>query len=369
LAGSLNKIETVTLEGDSDFLYYGLDANIKYDLNTLFGYTSWFAPYAYVGGGYTNVDANGEGMYNIGLGFNTWLSENIGLNFQSGSKKGFSDNVKTHFQHSIGLVIKFGGKDTDGDGVYDKFDACPEVAGLAEFKGCPDADGDGIKDSDDACPNVAGLATLNGCPDADGDEIADKDDMCPNEKGTKANKGCPDADGDGTLDKDDKCPKEAGPTANAGCPWPDTDGDGILDKDDKCPNVAGIASENGCPEVISNEAKMGMNTFAEAILFNLESASFQRGVTKELDGMIALMNEFAEAEFAIRGYTDTTGTVSGNLKLSNSRANAVLDYLVKNGIDTARLTAVGLGQESPTASNASRANRIKNRRVEVKVTN
>ena len=44
------------------------------------------------------------------------------------------------------------------DGIYDKYDACPEVAGLEEFNGCPDADGDGIKDSDDACPNVAGLA-------------------------------------------------------------------------------------------------------------------------------------------------------------------------------------------------------------------
>jgi hypothetical protein len=42
-------------------------------------------------------------------------------------------------------TFKFGGKDTDGDGVYDKEDACPEVAGLKEFNGCPDTDGgDGI---------------------------------------------------------------------------------------------------------------------------------------------------------------------------------------------------------------------------------
>jgi OOP family OmpA-OmpF porin len=136
-----------------------------------------------------------------------------------------------------------------------------------------------------------------------------------------------------------------------------------------CPAVAGIASEGGCPEIISNEAKMGMDTFAEAILFNLESASFQRGVEKDLDGMLAIINEFPEAEFAIRGYTDTSGSVSGNLKLSNARANAVLDYLVENGIDTARLTATGFGQESPIASNKTRAGRVQNRRVEVKVTN
>jgi hypothetical protein len=61
-------------------------------------------------------------------------------------------------------------KDTDGDGIYDK-DACPEVAGLKEFNGCPDTDGDGIQDSADACPDVFGLATLNGCPDTDGDGL------------------------------------------------------------------------------------------------------------------------------------------------------------------------------------------------------
>ena len=130
---------------------------------------------------------------------------------------------------------------------------------------------------------------MNGCPDADADGIADKDDMCPNAKGTKANKGCPDTDGDGVVDKNDKCPTAAGPVANGGCAWPDTDGDSILDKDDKCPNVAGVASEGGCPEIISNEAKIGMNAFAQAILFKLESASFESGVNDNLDGMLAIM--------------------------------------------------------------------------------
>jgi OOP family OmpA-OmpF porin len=369
LAGSLNKIETLTSQDDSDFFYYAFDAIVKYDLNNLIGETAWFDPYVYLGGGYTSVETSSEGMINVGAGFNAWLSKDIGLNFQSGIKKGFASKVKAHYQSSLGLVIRFGGKDTDGDGVYDKKDACPEVAGLMEFNGCPDADGDGIKDSDDACPNVAGLAAMNGCPDADGDSIADTDDMCPNVKGTKANKGCPDTDGDGVVDKNDKCPTKAGPMANGGCPWPDTDGDSILDKDDKCPEVAGIASEAGCPEVISNEAKMGMDAFANAILFNTGRASFKLGVTNELDGMVAIMNQFPSAEFAVRGYTDTIGSASNNLKLSDKRANAVRDYLVKNGIDALRLTAKGFGEESPVATNMNRAGREKNRRVEVKVTN
>ena len=369
LSGSFNKITNLTSLNDVDLIYYSADVIVKYDLNNLVGDTSWFDPYLYLGGGYANLGDQGEGLLNVGLGFNTWFNENLGLTLQTGSKSGFTDKVADHFQTSLGVVIRFGGKDTDGDGVYDKFDDCVDVPGLEAFNGCPDSDGDGIKDSNDACPNEAGLAIMNGCPDADGDGIADKDDACPNAKGTKENKGCPDTDGDGVVDKDDKCVSQAGPAANAGCPWPDTDGDSILDKDDKCPNEAGVASEGGCPEIISNEAQMGMNSFAKAILFHTEKATFKAGVTKELDGMLAIMNKFPLSEFAVKGYTDTTGSVSGNLKLSDKRANAVKNYLVENGIDASRLTAKGYGQDSPIDTNDTRDGRANNRRVEVKVTN
>ena len=369
LSGSFNKITNLTSLNDVDLIYYSADVIVKYDLNNLVGDTSWFDPYLYLGGGYANLGDQGEGLLNVGLGFNTWFNENLGLTLQTGSKSGFTDKVADHFQTSLGVVIRFGGKDTDGDGVYDKFDDCVDVPGLEAFNGCPDSDGDGIKDSNDACPNEAGLAIMNGCPDADGDGIADKDDACPNAKGTKENKGCPDSDGDGVVDKDDKCVSQAGPAANAGCPWPDTDGDSILDKDDKCPNEAGVASEGGCPEIITNEAQMGMNSFAKAILFHTEKATFKAGVTKELDGMLAIMNKFPLSEFAVKGYTDTTGSVTGNLKLSDKRANAVKNYLVENGIDASRLTAKGYGQDSPIDTNDTRAGRTNNRRVEVKVTN
>jgi OOP family OmpA-OmpF porin len=371
IAGTLNRITFDQVRDDSDFFYYSIGAAVKYDLNNLVGETSqWFDPYVYLGGDYVSANSTQEGMINLGVGFNTWFSDNLGLNFQTGTKKGFSDNVKAHYQTSLGLVVKFGGKDTDGDGVYDKKDACPEVAGLIEFNGCPDADGDGIKDSDDACPNVAGLAAMNGCPDADGDGVADKDDMCPNAKGTKANKGCPDSDGDGLVDKDDKCATIAGPSANGGCPWPDTDGDGVLDKDDNCKTEVGPASNNGCPEpVITEAAKMGVDTFAKAILFNTGRASFKSGVSKQIDGMLAIMNEFPKAEFDIKGYTDSTGSASNNLKLSEKRANAVRNYLISKGIAASRLIAKGYGEDAPIDSNKTRAGRSNNRRVEVKVSN
>ena len=372
LAGSLNKIETFKTENDSDFLYYSLDASVRYDLNNLAPGidTGWFDPYVHIGGSYVSVDSEGEGMLTFGAGFNTWFNDNLGLNFHTGAKQGFSDKVQEHWQHSLSLVIKFGGKDTDGDGVYDKNDACPEVAGLVEFNGCPDADGDGVKDSDDACPNVAGLAAMNGCPDSDGDGVADKDDMCPNSKGTKANKGCPDSDGDGVVDKDDKCATTAGPAANSGCPWPDTDGDGVLDKDDKCKNVVGPASNNGCPEpVITKEATEVIAFSAKSILFNSGRVSFKSGVTRQLDAIVDVMNKYTKATFAIEGHTDSSGRASSNLKLSQKRASAVRDYFVRKGVDASRLTAKGYGETAPEASNSTRAGQAQNRRVEIKVTN
>ena len=69
----------------------------------------------------------------------------------------YSPNIIPHFQHNISFAINFGGKDTDKDGVYDRYDDCPSVPGLADFNGCPDDDGDGIETDKDACPNAPGL--------------------------------------------------------------------------------------------------------------------------------------------------------------------------------------------------------------------
>ena len=368
-AGSLNKISTEIAKDDSDALYYSLGANVKYDLNKLVGETGWFDPFVYLGGNFVSFDSNSEGMLNVGVGFNAWFNDAIGVTFQTGTNKNFTDEVRSHYQSSLGVVVKFGGKDTDGDGIYDKYDQCPEVAGLKEFNGCPDSDGDGIKDSDDACPEVAGLASMNGCPDTDGDGIADKDDMCPNEKGTKANKGCADTDGDGVVDKDDKCSTVAGPVANGGCPWPDADGDGVLDKDDKCPNEAGTGSNSGCPEVISQAAEALLQELPKFILFNTGKSTFKAGVTEKLDAMVDVMNTNPNANFVIEGHTDSTGSANVNSRISKARAMAVRDYLVKKGIATTRLDAQGFGEGQPIASNDTAEGREQNRRVVIKVTN
>jgi OOP family OmpA-OmpF porin len=367
-AGSINEISKIGDSSADDLSYYALDGAVSYSFQDAIKKNGWLDPYLGVGGGYTWVDDIGAGTLNGTFGINFWFSENIGLTAQTSYKHAFEDYLPTHWQHTLGLAIKFGGKDTDGDGVYDKDDACPDVPGLEAFNGCPDSDNDGIEDSKDDCPNQAGLAEFNGCPDGDSDGIADKDDACPTVAGLKALAGCPDADADGVADKDDSCPNEKGPSANKGCPWPDTDGDGILDKDDKCPNEAGTVANNGCPEVLPTpEVVKALNTYARSILFETGKASFEKETDNVLQAMVVIFKEYPQANFAIEGHTDDVGSKSTNEALSGRRANAVRDYLITKGISADRLTANGFGEEFPIASNKTRNGRKENRRVEVKL--
>ncbi|TYA60152.1 OmpA family protein [Formosa maritima] len=363
VTGSMNKIEKF---GDSDvknLSYYGADGTVSYSFMELIN-SNVVEPYLGVGGGYTWVDKIGAGTLNGAIGLNLWFTENIGFSFQSTYKHAFEDYLSSHFQHYAGLKFKFGGKDTDSDGIYDIDDACPEVPGLAEFNGCPDSDGDGIEDSKDDCPNEAGLAEFNGCPDTDGDGLADPNDDCPTVAGSKELNGCPDADGDGIADKDDKCPNEAGPAANNGCPWPDRDGDGVADKDDLCPDIVGTVANDGCPEV-TEAVKKALNAYAKTILFDTGKASIKDQSAGVLDNIIGILNEYPNAKFNIEGHTDSVGSEALNQKLSQERASSVMNYLISNGVASNRLNAHGYGESRPLDSNKTAAGRANNRRVEI----
>ncbi len=358
--GSLNRIDKLGDVSVDDLSHYAIDGTIKYN----FLKNTKLDPFLEVGGGYTWVDEIGAGTVNGGVGLNYWFSDNFGVTVQSTYKHAFEDYGVKHFQHLAGFSIKFGGTDTDGDGIYDKDDACPEVAGLEAFNGCPDSDGDGIEDAKDDCPNAAGLKELNGCPDADGDGVADKDDACPNEAGLESLAGCPDADGDGVADKDDECPNEAGPAENKGCPWPDSDGDGVLDKDDECPEIAGTVANNGCPEV-TEEVQKELNDYARTILFDTGKATLKPESTSVFVDIIRILNEYPNAKFTVEGHTDSVGSAKLNQQLSEKRANSVRDFLINEGIAADRLTAIGYGEDKPIATNNTRAGRAQNRRVEI----
>ncbi|NQY29286.1 MAG: OmpA family protein [Flavobacteriaceae bacterium] len=366
-------VKTFISPNDIDGKYFGLDLGVNYHLNTLWNGMNWLDPYARANAGYNWVDM-GTTLDEAGLvagggfGINFWLNRNVALKVQSVYKNNFAEELENanYFQNTVGITFAFGGSDIDGDGIYDKDDACPEVFGLAEFKGCPDTDGDGIEDSKDACPEVPGTVEFNGCADTDGDGVADPQDECVDVVGLKELNGCPDADADGIADAKDGCPQVAGPAANNGCPWPDTDGDSVLDKDDQCVDVAGTVANNGCPEA-TEVVIAKLNAYAKTILFDSGKASFKEQAFSALTAMNAIFKEYPTAKFDLGGHTDSAGSAKNNQKLSENRVNAVRDWFIANGIKADRLTATGFGEVNPIDSNRTRAGRANNRRVEVKL--
>ena len=361
--GSFNQISQLGSVAANDLSFYSLGAGIEYSFKNLLNLDA-IDPFLGIGSSYYWLDDVGAATFDTDLGLNLWFTDNIAFSIRSSYRTAYEDDRYDYFQHTAGITIAFGGKDSDGDGVYDKDDECPETPGLAEFNGCPDSDGDGITDAEDECPNTAGLPEFNGCPDSDGDGVPDPKDECPNDAGSKALNGCPDADNDGVADKDDNCPNEAGPADNDGCPYPDSDGDGVLDKDDMCPDVAGTTANNGCPEV-TEEVQKELNAYAKTINFDTGKTSISKDSEEALKAIMAILDEYPNAKFTVEGHTDSVGNAKNNMRLSEARALSVKSYLVENGVDEFKLSSAGFGEDKPVASNDTRSGRAQNRRVEI----
>ena len=376
LSGSVNSISKFAdgYEFLNDATYFASDIMLKYSLGEVLDMKK-MEPFVGVGLGNTWMDSSSWMTSNASLGMNYWFSDVWGLTAQVDYKLNMSDNGRENtvmldeggtMRYSVGFSVKFGGTDTDGDGVYDKHDTCPEVPGLEEFNGCPDSDGDGIQDSEDTCPLLAGSLEYEGCPDSDGDGVSDNKDACPNKAGLASLDGCPDSDKDGIADTRDNCPNVSGPRANGGCPWPDSDGDSVLDKDDDCPSEAGSVANNGCPEIYpSDEALAQLVDYSRTINFAFDSAKFTDGTPPVLDAIVEILMAYPKANFSVEGHCDSKGSLKVNQKISDKRANAVVDYLTKSGIAASRLTAKGFGESTPIDTNNTRAGRANNRRVEI----
>jgi OmpA-OmpF porin, OOP family len=191
-----------------------------------------------------------------------------------------------------------------------------------------------------------------------------------------------DRDRDGIIDRDDACPDEPGvrnadPTEN-GCPLPppippeDADGDGVSDLDDACPTVAGLRTAdpmtNGCPAtsaprplavVTKTEIRIG-----EQIRFATNSADLLTDSDAVLDAVERIFAERPEIQkVRIEGHTDAVGDPAYNDELSDRRAAAVKDWLVRHGVDANRLESQGFGSRRPIDTNETEAGRANNRRV------
>jgi len=363
----------------NDFTNIALNLRYKLANDKLFSSSSKIQPYLFAGPTFLADNKEKKLDFNAGLGFKFPLAERTALylegKYLDGLKPGMESEYKpdgiTDIKDNIVAVtagLEFGlgkAKDSDGDGVPDKKDKCPNTpAGVAvDANGCPlDRDGDGIPDYKDDCPDTPGLASLNGCPDKDGDGIADHLDECPDVPGLKKFNGCPDTDGDGVPDPKDECPNTPkGCSVDAkGCPL-DTDKDGIIDCEDQCPNQPGTKENKGCPVTC-------VDFNVDPVYFNFDRSELRPEGIAALDAFVAKLGDCKNYEVVVNGHTCSIGSTRYNQALSERRAQSVVKYLLTKGLNNAFVGSKGYGETQPAVPNTTKVNREKNRRAEIDLT-
>jgi outer membrane protein OmpA-like peptidoglycan-associated protein len=316
-----------------------------------------------------SAEAFGRTAANSTVAF--WTREETPVEVLGGFKylhpKGFVVGVSG----SAGVTAGYGAPDWRGVALIGYTMPPPEVIG--------DSDGDGLLDDVDECPNDAedfdGFQDEDGCPDLDndGDGVLDVSDGCPNDAedidGFEDEDGCPDPDndGDGILDVDDQCPDEPGTLENNGCPDPDRDGDGVPDRVDNCPDEPGTVENHGCQDAQLVVIGAGQLEILEKVYFKTGSHKLQKRSFALLDNVASVMNAHPEIELIrVEGHSDSTGSLKFNMKLSKNRANTVVRYLVGRGkVSKDRLIAEGFGPTRPLVPDAkTREELAQNRRVE-----
>lgn len=252
----------------------------------------------------------------------------------------------------------------------------PPVAPLAQppVPQAPvDSDGDGVLDAADRCPTVPGPARHGGCPppaDRDGDGVPDSADRCPDKPGTPELAGCPtlDSDGDGVEDGIDRCPSEPGAAESFGCPRRDQDSDGVPDHEDTCLFTQGTARNAGCPAkqkllVVLRGSALELRA---PVMFREGRPLLERTSHALLDQLAKVISEHAELpRIRVEAHVEPGGNPAEEQRLSQLRAETVVDQLIARGVPADRLEAAGLGGERPAAPGAP--GRGLNERVEVRI--
>jgi len=223
--------------------------------------------------------------------------------------------------------------------------AIPKCEGIEEEK-VTDADQDGIADNSDKCPAtpVGVMVDATGCEkDSDKDGIRDSADNC---LGTAS----------GVAVDSLGCEIVIAPIEPK-----DTDNDGIADQKDQCPN-----SDPGV-NVDINGCELQKSFVLEGVNFVTGSDEISETSKAELNKVAETLIKNPAVNVEVAGYTDDRGDSNFNQRLSQKRAEAVKAYLQTVGVQAARMTAKGYGEDSPVADNSAVTGRARNRRVELHI--
>jgi outer membrane protein OmpA-like peptidoglycan-associated protein len=229
-------------------------------------------------------------------------------------------------------------KDSDDDGVEDKRDLCryekEDFDRYEDSDGCPDLDNDndGIEDSADKCERLSedldGFEDTDGCPDLDND-----------------NDGLPD-----TKDM---------------CPWAPEDNDGVSDFDG-CPDEEFLEMVVSVPK--SRKGKIIHINPNKAFHFDRETNQILDKSEDALGDIIkALQKDPKILKISVEVHTDNSLSEEISLEITQKRADAISEALIKKGVDAKRVSAKGFGSSEPLKPNTTEKGRMENKRIYVRI--
>ncbi len=382
-----------------------------------------FKPYAVFGVGYSEYTLDpalapaDEGQINdvvfsAGGGIRMRLSPHLAFRAEFETEYALNDQFHNE-QLNVGLTWVLGGgkpADSDGDGILDLSDRCPDTpkgALVDSRNGCPwDLDVDGIMEGVDKCPETPRSWPVDpaGCPlDTDGDAVPDGTDKCADTpKGALVKQdGCPfDTDKDTVFDGIDRCPDtpagglvDPPDSPTAGCPH-DSDNDEVVDGVDQCPLTPAGAwvDEKGCPKDSDGDRALdGIDPCPDSpkasktdregcprvrldkpepqILQNVkfvEGIEIWPGTDAWLSLLVDALTYWQDIGIEIGVYTDNEGSAAANKNIAQRRAEVLREWLVTHGIEKRRLSIRGYGAVNFITENDTDDGRGQNRRVEVK---
>jgi len=331
----------------------------------------------------TEIKLSDQVLLDISAGLNYSLTENLnyyriedfndgyinigaGISFTGESMNSDKDQDGLTKREELELGTDPDNPDSDGDGLKDgdevkKYNTDPLKAdsdgdGLKDgeevltYKTNPnnvDTDGDGLSDGDE----ILKYKTDPLKADTDGDGLNDGDEL----NKYKTNPLKVDTDGDGLSDGDEVLKHKTDPLKA------DTDGGGVQDGEEVKRGTDPLDPSDDLPKAVTEKEL----TF-ENIHFAFDSFKLSRTAQQKLDAAYEALKNHSDAKITLGGHTDSIGSDEYNMKLSERRANAAKDYLVKKGLNAANINTEWFGKSKPVAANDTDENRALNRRVEIK---
>lgn len=236
--------------------------------------------------------------------------------------------------------------DSDGDGFGDG----DEVKMYKTDPNLADTDGDGLSDRDE-------IVTYKTDPlevDSDGDGLSDNEEVLT----YKTNPNQVDSDEDGLSDAQEITDYGTNPLST------DTDGGSIDDFAEVERGTDPLNPDDDFAEEEMIVIKEEEPIVLEGVVFASGKAEISPESEAILTKALNTLKAYPGIEITIEGYTDNTGSRSFNMRLSQKRAEAVMQWLIDRGIAPERLTAEGQGPDNPIAPNDTEEGRAQNRRIE-----